>query len=141
MKRKTEKQRALIKLRLENKRAKRKIELEAKKAKQAKYAAWVKAVKERDNYTCQICKQHFDDPRALPAMHILSKENYPELMYDVNNGLTGCYYDHKNSKLSPHLDGFAFVEWLRINKSEQYNYLKNWLEKHQKRAIDIHSTT
>lgn len=108
----------------------RKVKRDKVKAEKLAYANWVKAVKERDNYTCQLCGKKFSSPKAIQAMHILSKENYPELKFDIMNGLTGCYYDHKNSKLSPHLDGFAFSYWLNINKPTQYYYLRRFLELH-----------
>ena len=108
-------------------RKKREIK-QLKKDKKDKYKEFVLQVKTRDNYTCQICNKTFESPLAIQAMHILSKENYPELKYDVMNGLTGCFRDHKNSRLSTHLDGFAFVLWFQEKFPDRYEYLKNKLK-------------
>jgi hypothetical protein len=112
------------------KREKRQLKKEGK----IKYIEWVKAVKERDNYTCQISGKYLKDadPRALQAAHILSKENYPELKYDIMNGISLSYYYHKNAPISSHLDGFAFALWLMKNKPEQFKYLTEFLEKNKK---------
>lgn len=55
--------------------------------KSIEYQAWRKAVYERDDWTCQHCKKR--GPR-LHAHHIKPKSRYPELMFDVSNGLTLC---------------------------------------------------
>ncbi len=51
---------------------------------------WSKTVRERDNYTCQICgsKNH------TLAHHIKNWENYPELRFNVDNGITYCLSCH-----------------------------------------------
>lgn len=120
---------------LKKKKEARKIRLDIKKSKKEKYGNWSKSVKERDNYICQICNKHFDKPHSLQSMHILSKENYPELMYDINNGLTGCFFDHKNSPLSSHLDGFAFSVFFKEKFPDRYEYLVKKLEELRKIKI------
>jgi hypothetical protein len=55
--------------------------------KTAEYRGWRKAVFERDNWTCQHCKKRGG---RLHAHHIKPKSRYPELMFDVSNGLTLC---------------------------------------------------
>jgi len=89
---------------------------------------WKEAIYLRDNYTCQICgKSYKDKIDGLNPMHILSKENYPDLQFDIMNGLTGCYYCHNSSPKSPHLDGFVFTHWLKENKENHYYYLVSYL--------------
>ena len=63
-----------------------------------KYKEWRKAVFERDNHTCQIC---FIKGGYIEAHHIKEWAKYPELRYDVNNGLTV----HKKNchKLAKHI--------------------------------------
>ena len=57
------------------------------------YKEWRKSVYKRDNYTCQIC---WDNTSGnLNAHHIKSRANYPELITDLNNGLTLCEKCHK----------------------------------------------
>lgn len=66
---------------------------------------WKRCVKKRDNNKCMInngdCRGH------LEAHHILPYKDFPELRYDINNGISLCYFHHprKNSevlRLSPY---------------------------------------
>lgn len=63
------------------------------KSTTVKLQAWRKLVLARDNYICQLC---FDEKvcKRINAHHIKSKEEFPELMYDVNNGQTLCNSCH-----------------------------------------------
>lgn len=55
------------------------------------YKSWRSAVYKRDNFTCQHCGQY---GRDLIAHHIKSWADYPELRFDVDNGLTLCRACH-----------------------------------------------
>lgn len=57
---------------------------------------WKEAVKERDNYTCQKCYGKNQTKRKVAAHHIKPKEGFPELMYDISNGITLCDYCHRS---------------------------------------------
>lgn len=95
------------------------------------YNNWRKEVFKRDNYTCIICGKDLSkgNPKNMQPHHILAKETYPELKTCVENGITVCYYDHKNSKQSPHLNALAFVETiLKVKRPEQYEFLVNYLK-------------
>ena len=129
-KRLTPKQRLRRDLRKQKKREKRLIEVNVNKDLKSKYQTWSKSVKERDNYVCQVCQKSFKyaKPQSIQSAHILSKENYPELMYDLNNGLVLCFRDHKNSSISSHLDGFAFTQWFKEKFPDRYEYLVNKLK-------------
>lgn len=52
---------------------------------------WAKAVKARDNHTCQWCGQVGG---RLAADHIKSFIDHPELRFDLSNGRTLCYPCH-----------------------------------------------
>lgn len=62
--------------------------------------SWRKAVFERDSFTCQLCGD--DNGGNLNAHHIKPFALYPELRFDVDNGLTlceSCHIDiHRNGR-------------------------------------------
>lgn len=66
------------------------ISLEHDNRDSAQYKEWRKAVYKRDNYKCQIC----GSKEKLNAHHIKSWKNFPELRYDVDNGITYCEACH-----------------------------------------------
>jgi len=65
---------------------------------------WVKAVKDRDGWECTECAS----TDRLHAHHIKRWKDYPELRYEVSNGVTLC---HKCHELA-HGRGFKF-RWPR----------------------------
>lgn len=56
-----------------------------------KYIDWRKTVFSRDNYTCQGCGRYNG---YLEAHHIKPWRDYPELRYEVDNGITYCLQCH-----------------------------------------------
>lgn len=63
------------------------------------YKVWRDAVFARDNYTCQDC----GDKKGgnLRAHHIKPFSDYPELRYDVSNGITLCHRCHELRHFKP----------------------------------------
>lgn len=57
-----------------------------------KYKAWRLAVYRRDDYTCCRCGAR---GVRLNAHHIKGYAHYPELRYEVSNGITLCEECHK----------------------------------------------
>lgn len=74
-----------------------------------KYKLWRESVFQRDEFTCKICKQK---GRKLTAHHIKLFSKFPELRFDINNGLTLCWECHK-----------------KIHKSSKYHRSTAELEK------------
>lgn len=68
--------------------------------KTRKYAEWRRAVFARDNYTCQCCgsRSSSGNPVTLNAHHIRSFSNYPDLRFDVSNGITLCDKCHSTKQ-------------------------------------------
>ena len=57
---------------------------------------WSKEVKSRDGWKCKISDS--DCLRAVVAHHILSWRDYPELRYQINNGITLCHAHHPRKR-------------------------------------------
>ena len=55
------------------------------------YHRWSRAIKRRDKHTCQEC----GSKENLISHHIKGFAKYPELRYEISNGLTLCRDCHK----------------------------------------------
>jgi hypothetical protein len=62
--------------------------------KTAKYKKWVKAVFERDSFTCVWCNKVGG---TLNADHIKPYAFYPELRFELSNGRTLCVNCHRKT--------------------------------------------
>jgi len=58
-----------------------------------KFARWKKEIYKRDNYKCQKC----GSDESICAHHILSWKDYPELRFELLNGITLCFECHKKA--------------------------------------------
>lgn len=56
------------------------------------YSFWRKQVKDRDGHRCRI--NNGDCRGRLEVHHILPWRDFPELRYEVNNGITLCHAHH-----------------------------------------------
>lgn len=77
----------------------RTLDQEAKERvrKSIEYTKWRLAVFVRDNWTCQKCGARSSNGEEvyLEAHHIKSYTKYPQLRFEVNNGITLCVDCHK----------------------------------------------
>ncbi len=58
---------------------------------------WRKQVKLRDGNKCKIANK--DCNGQLEVHHILTWKDYPELRYDINNGITLCHFHHPRKEV------------------------------------------
>lgn len=82
-----------------------KLKTDEKKHLDSKYRIWMREVKNRDGWKCKI--SNGDCSGRLEAHHILSWRSYPELRYQINNGITLCVFHHprkreEEARLSPY---------------------------------------
>lgn len=72
------------------------VDLNKDRQKNPEIRVWRKAVFTRDNFRCRIggekCSYYIE------AHHILSWREYPELRFDVNNGITLCKKHHPRKR-------------------------------------------
>ncbi len=76
------------------------------------YRDWRKQVWLRDNFTCKIANP--DCKGRIEAHHILGWTQYPELRYQINNGITLCHAHHprkrsEEKRLSPYFQELVSV--------------------------------
>ena len=60
------------------------------------YFDWRKRVWERDNWKCRI--NNSDCKGRIESHHILGWSSYPELRYNINNGITLCHAHHPRKR-------------------------------------------
>lgn len=68
---------------------------------------WRETIFKRDNYICQDCKQKGG---KLEAHHIKPYKKYPELRYDLKNGITFCVSCHKKT------DSYGWANYWKSQK-------------------------
>ena len=76
------------------------------------YQVWRLEVYKRDNYKCKMNNQ--DCSGRIIAHHILGWSKFPELRYQINNGITLCQAHHprkraEEKRLSPYFQGLVLV--------------------------------
>ena len=82
---------------------------------------WRKKVLEKDNFTCQKCG--IKDMRVLTTDHIRSKSIYPNLEFDVDNGMTLCANCHLiKTKEDGEYINFMNRKYWKFNGKKSKNY-------------------
>jgi len=92
---------------------------------------WAFKVKERDDYTCQVCKKKSSN---VNAHHILPR-GLKGLRWDVNNGISLCAYHHSLGPWSAHKNAIWFYGWLNENKKDTLRYIMAKLSQYEKVII------
>ena len=83
-----------------------------KERRSSAYRDWRLQVYERDNWKCRINNK--DCSGRIIAHHILSYTQFPELRYEINNGITLCQAHHprkraEEKQLIPFFNGLMSV--------------------------------
>ena len=78
---------------------------------------------------CEFCKKPGNN-----AHHIIGRINHI-LRWDLRNGCYLCIYCHIFSKFSAHNDPIGFIEWFKLKRPDDYEYLLE--KKNQIRTFSI----
>ncbi len=92
----------------------------AKKKKVSDKNKWVKFSKQlHTEFTgCAICgKETYD------IHHLIEWKYWKEYRFDEMNLVPLCKSHHKLGKHSAHQHPFWFINWMRINRIEQFNWV------------------
>ncbi len=91
-----------------------KLQVREKKHLDTKYRYWMMEVKKRDNWKCKI--NNNDCNGRLESHHILDWINYPELRYEINNGITLCHAHHPRGRANEKRLAPIFQELVSVSK-------------------------
>ena len=92
-----------------------------KLAYKKKIKEWSISVRNRDKNECILCR--FKHPR-LNAHHILPKDLYPDLQFNVNVGVSLC--PMRCHRRQAHWNSVAFIVWLMEHRPEQWDWIKKY---------------
>ena len=90
------------------------VDEDAKTISVSKKQKWSKKVRERGDYTCAYCGEY--NKMHSEAHHLFPIRDYPELAYDLGNGIVLCQHCHSVyhklylGRESP----YTFLEWLNL---------------------------
>lgn len=70
----------------------REYRLNKRRNESRKHRHWSKAIKERDGFTCQVCKNK--PSGKLVSHHLNSWNKYPDQRYEITNGVCLCIPCH-----------------------------------------------
>ena len=80
------------------------------------YKSWRTRVFVRDDFKCRIC----DVGGYLEAHHILKWSEYPELRYNINNGITLCRAHHPRKRAEEKRLIPTFMELVSVSSEQQF---------------------
>lgn len=86
------------------------------------YKYWRKQVWLRDNFKCKIANP--DCCGRIEVHHILSWSEYPELRYEINNGITLCHAHHPRKRAEEKRLASTFQELVSVSNYQIGIYTK-----------------
>lgn len=89
------------------------LKQDEKKHLDSRYREWMKGVKNRDGWTCRIADVKCNG--RLEAHHILRWIDFPELRYDINNGITLCHAHHPRKRAEEKRLAPLFAELVSVS--------------------------
>jgi hypothetical protein len=113
----TIKKMSLVKLKegsYQYKKDRTKLKKSDKKHLDCEYRDFMFGVKNRDNWKCKINNKECKG--RLEAHHILNWIDYPDLRYDINNGITLCQFHHPRGRIKEKLMISEFQNLLLVSK-------------------------
>jgi len=78
------------------------------------FSWWRKQIFQRDSFKCKI--DNSDCKGQLEAHHILSWREFPELRFDINNGITLCHAHHPRKRAEEKRSIPTFKELVSVSK-------------------------
>ena len=106
----------------------KKVKIKPRKKSKARIASierrkklkdWSAEVRTRDGYRCVVC----EEDKNIQAHHLLEKNSYRHLQFDIMVGICLCAGCHSFRRLSFHHNPFWAVEWLKTHRPEQYAWV------------------
>lgn len=90
------------------------------------YFEWRKKVWLRDNFKCKIANEYCDG--RIEAHHILGWSEYPELRYEINNGITLCHAHHPRKRAEEKRLQSEFQALVSVSEAPicQENHASTW---------------
>lgn len=81
-----------------------------------KWRIWREAVYQRDDYTCQLCGEK---GLELHPHHVLQKCDYPDLIFEVDNGIALCKDCHRSKGVHSYKGIFIGLFRMLIEKNSE----------------------
>lgn len=85
------------------------------------WIAWRRAIYMRDRHICVMCRKHRSQNRAhkYDPHHIIRKALRPDLMYDIDNGVTLCRPCHKKTFRNEEAYAPQFMRYVQALKTRR----------------------
>ena len=92
----------------------------AKTERNRKLKEWSLKVRDRDGNKCVVCgKDTF-----IQAHHLAPKKQFPELMYEIEVGISVCPSHHVFGKANFEQNMIFAYEWLKKHRPKQFRWLR-----------------